>query len=279
MVNSKWQMANGIDATDIITNLDESRPPCLQGIVYISCHCVMYSDISHVHFQGVGDEFILQQECWIPFKIQTLVVGPNGGTFDLVPAVRGVVEEDEDKIRLVVEPSATTTTFSYAVLIDGPFLLPTGYRLASHIVYVFSDPSQPARSYHLHLPHWYNQEVGQEGSLSFAEAPHTHIRLRGRRVYSFQLKEGGQFQHPKYGSLLVNGHSTLYVLIFKAYREDATSYRLKYSATQLVRKDSAEVEVALAITFASTTWQKVCTYLQACTIMYTYTACEYLYGV
>lgn len=229
---------------------------------------IIYSYLPHVHFQGVGHEAILQQECWIPFKINTLVVGPKGGTFDLVPAVRGVLEEDEDKPRLEVEPGATTTTFSYAVLIDGPFQIPTGYCLASHVIYVLSDPSQPARPYHLHLPHWYNQEVRQGAGLRFAEAPHTHIQLQGRRVYSFQLKQGGQFQHPKYGSLLVNGHSTLYVLIEKAYTEKIPS-QLRYCVTQLIRKleTAPGVEVALAITFASTTWQKVCTYMRCADII------------
>lgn len=200
----------------------------------------------------------------------TLVVGPKGGTFDLVPAVRGVVEEDEDKIRLEVEPSATATTFSYAVLIDGPFQLPTGYHFASHVVYILSDPSQPARPYHLHLPHWYDQEARQRGGLSFAEAPHTPNLQHGQQVYIFELKQGGQFLYDKYGSLLVNGHSTLYALIVKVYREDTMSYEPRYCATHLVRKleDASGVEVSLAITFASTTWQKVCTDTHSASIIY-----------
>lgn len=225
---------------------------------------VMYL-ICMYFFQVGGHEVILQQECWMPFSIQTLVVGPKGGTFDLVPAVRGVVEEDVDKIRLEVEPSNTTTTFSYAVLIDGPFQLPIGYRFASHVVYIFSDPSQPARPYRLYLPHWCNQEVWQDGGLSFAEAPHTHSELQGRRIYSFQLKQGGQFIYAKYGSLLVNGHSTLYTLIVKAYREDTKSCEMKYSVTHLVSKleDGSGVEVSLVISYASAVWKKVCTCVQA----------------
>lgn len=205
---------------------------------------------------------ILQQECWIPFSIQTLVVGPKGGTFDLVPPVTGVVEEDADKIRLEVEPSNTTTTFSYAVLIEGPFQLPIGYRFASHVVYIFSDPSQPTRPYRLYLPHWCNQEIWQSGGLSFAEAPHTHSEQQGRLIYSFQLKQGGQFMYATYGSLLVNGHSTLYVLIMKAYRQDTMRKccELRYSVTHLVSKleDASGVEVSLVISYASAVWKKVC---------------------
>ena len=59
---------------------------------------------------------------------------------------------------------------------------------------------------------------------------------------------------PSIGSLLVSSHSTLFAI---AYKEKITS-KLKYYATHLDSEDVFGLKIDVAITFASTTWQKVC---------------------
>ena len=213
-------------------------------------------DISH--------ESTLERLCYIPFNIITINCAPQeGGVYNLVPPVLGVIEDSESHIQVEVSkntPPLTHDPFTLrrAVLIDGPFQLPEGYQLASHVAYLYSDPSQPVRPFILRLPHWYEEEeeeeCGSSDCLTFVMAPHTPSHDGENLLYKFQLWKGGSFLLPGVGSLLVNNHSSLFAI---AYKERIAS-KLKYHATHLEKEDEFGLNIDIAITFASTTWQKVC---------------------
>ena len=230
---------------------------------------------------GTSHESDLKWLCYMPFDIDTITVAAHeGGVFDLMPPVQGVAEEIQDQIQIVVSADGSPFTLRHAVLVDGPFQLPEGYRLASDVVYLYSDPSQPVRPFILHLPHWCHKEqgLGEEGEgvsqqepegdrhgederglgegddLVFVKARHTLSWENGERLYKFELQEGGNFHLSSTGSLQVSSHSTLFGIAFK---ERSTSI-LKYCATHLEREDTFGQRVDVALTFATATWQQVC---------------------
>ena len=186
--------------------------------------------------------------------------------FDLLylPPVKGVAEYSGGNIRVEVPTGDSPFTLDHAVIVDGPFQLPEGYQLASDIVYLCSDPSQPGRPFILHLPHWYCKEIGQEqdnmmkggedDDLTFVLAPHTPDQDGEEVLYKFELQEGGKFATHSAGLLLVNSHSTLFAI---AYKEKITS-KLRYCATHLEIEEPWGQKVDIVVTFASSTWQKVC---------------------
>ena len=214
------------------------------------------SDINH--------KSTLEDLCYIPFGINTITCAPQERRmFDLLPPVKGVAENSEEVIRVEVPTADCSFTLDHAVLVDGPFQLPEGYQLASDVVYLYSDPSQPVRPFILHLPHWYRKEEGQRqdamgggevDDLTFVMAPHTPSQVGEEVLYKFELQEGGNFPTPSAGLLLVNSHSTLFAI---AYKEKITP-KLRYCATHLETEEPSGQKVDIVVTFASSTWQKVC---------------------
>ena len=199
----------------------------------------------------------------MPFNIDAVTIAPQKGrVFNLVPSVQGVAENSIDMIRVEVCAGDSSFTLRHAVLVDGPFQLPEGYQLASDIVYLYSDPSQPVRPFILHLPHWYSQEEeeeegqGDDVGLTFVKAPHIPSQSGEVPCYTFELVEGGDFPLLTAGSLLVKSHSALFGIAYK--ERPQMSSKLKYYVTHLEREDDSGLKVDIAVTFASTSWIKVC---------------------
>ena len=213
------------------------------------------SDISH--------ESSLRRLCYIPFDIDTITVAPREeGLFDLILPVQedDMAEDSGDTIQVEVYNGDDPFSLRHAVLVDGPFQLPEGYRLASDVVYLYSDPLVPVRPFILRLPHWYSQEEGAEAGITkrdglvFVAAPHTPSQEGEEEQYKFVLQQEGNFPMSGVGLLQVNSHSTLFGIAFK---EKITS-KLRYCATHLEREEPSGQKVDIAVTFASPTWQKVC---------------------
>ena len=177
-----------------------------------------------------------------------------------MPPLQGVAEDTGDTIQVEVSTGDGPFSLHHAVLVEGPFQLPEGYRLASDVVYLYSDPLEPVRPFILRLPHWYSQEEGDEAGITkrdglvFVTAPHTPSQEGKEEQYKFVLQQEGNFPMAGLGLLQVNSHSTLFGIAFK---EDITS-KLKYCATHLEREEPSGHKVDIAVTFASLTWQEVC---------------------
>ena len=163
-----------------------------------------------------------------------------------------------------VGPSVTLEVHS-AVIPNGPFALPEGYQLGSHVVYIHFDGRHVTSPLHLHLPHWYGGEDQVQDGLSFAMAPHT--LKKGESVYCFKLIEGGRFLN-HCGELEIDGHSSLFVEVFK---EGAPS---RYQAITLQKEEGSETTCDVAVMYATPLWCEAsvlglyCHIMHACSILF-----------
>ena len=200
------------------------------------------------------DEAALKSLCWIPFGIKTVSIEAKGGILCLEPPSGELQGKQEDTIFVEIPPDAVNTfadvKMHYAIIPDGPFILPKGYQFGSPVVYIYYDGRRVTKPLALHLPHWYGGEDHTRDGLSFAIAPHS--LKRATTAYQFQLTQGGNFlHHQQYGILHIDGHSCLFAEVFQ---EKATSV---YLATQWEQQLARESCTKIAITYYSPVWMEV----------------------
>ena len=181
--------------------------------------------------------------------MESLFITPFGGVFPLVPE-GGEEEGDEAVIQLHVPQGAVRAEgegmmeVRYAVIPDGPFKTPEGYRLCSPAVYIHYNPAQATKPFHLLLPHW----SGALDHPTIVTSPHT--LPEGEQYYPFCLLEGGEFGEG-YGIVEVDGHSTLFG---QAYRLEDTS---RYYASLWENQEEKILHSKVAVTFESNNWIRV----------------------
>ena len=188
-------------------------------------------------------EEVLDNVCF-SFELNTLCMTSTGGVFTLEP----------HGINIEVPPGAVSPSESVdlrcAVIVDGPFTLPEGYQLGSMVVYLYYDGRRLTKPITLSLPHWYGGEDQVRDGLTFAMAPHT--LKEGENSYRFQLLEGGRFkERDTIGSLQIDGHSTLFTIVFN---QKAIS---RYLASFWQNKENG-THYRAAITYDCSTWLEVC---------------------
>ena len=194
-------------------------------------------------------ESVLEGVCWIPLGIESLFITPFGGVFPLVHE-GGEEEGDEAVIQLHVPQGAVRSDgegmmeVRYAVIPDGPFMMPEGYGLCSMAVYIHYTPAQATKPFYLLLPHW----SGAPDHPTFVTSPHT--LPEGKQYYPFRLLEGGEFCEG-YGIVEVDGHCTLFG---QAYKLKDTS---RYYASLWEREEGHILRSKLAVTFDSSVWIRV----------------------
>ena len=194
--------------------------------------------------------------CWIPFGIQTLTVGEEGGLFPLQPQTTEVYK-DNDVITLEVPEGAVNTAvcdrlcIRYGVIVFGPFDLPEGYQLGSMAVYIYFNQDYAVKPVVLHLPHWSGKD-GETG-LKCVVAPH---RLEeGEEKYKFKDVEEGDFQLKEGCHLItIDDQCSLFA---DALKEETS---LKYYATGHERNDEKGTCLDVVITCASQVWLEVSVY-------------------
>ena len=193
-------------------------------------------------------EAVLSRNCWIPFDHASITVDRQGGSYDLCSDGLTKLTIPRDAVR------GETAQIRYAIIGRGPFQLPPNYQLGSFVVYVYYNPEVIITPVTLSLPTWYGGDVvpGEPSpdGLSFAVAPHI-LGLRDTQ-YTFQLVDGGEFCDSRVHDVSIDGHSSLYAIVFK---EDAKSL---YLATHLVLKNNAEeTTYRIHVTYSSLTWSQV----------------------
>ena len=144
----------------------------------------------------------------------------------------------------------------YAVIPDGPFQIPEGYRLCSPAVYIKYSQAQTTKPFLLSLPHW----SGAADHPVFVTSPHT--LPEGEQYYQFRLLEGGEFSEG-YGIVEVDGHCSLFGL---AFRLEDTS---RYYASLWERKEGNILHSKVAVTFESNVWMEVSVAVSCCPILLT----------
>ena len=180
----------------------------------------------------------------------------KGGILCLEPPSDELRGKEEGTVFVEIPSGAVSACdkveMSYAIVPRGPFTLPEGYQLGSVVVYIHYDGRCVTKPLILHLPHWYSGEDHVKDGLSFAIAPHSPTKWKKELLYKFQLIKGGTFlDHHQYGIFHIDGHSSLFVEVFK---EKATSV---YLATQWEHQLASEASTKIAITYHSEVWLKV----------------------
>ena len=195
-------------------------------------------------------ETVLEHLCWVPLGFQSHFIGPTTGKLSLQQSTSAIVGEEEEAILLEIPPGAVgpleSVEIRSALIPDGPFTLPEGYQLGSMVVYLYYDGRRLTKPLTLSLPHWYGGEDHVRDGLSFAMASHT--LKEGKRMYRFELLEGGKMLSSHCGQLEIDGHSSLFAEVF---REGAVS---RYQAISLQRERGNETTCDVAITYASPLW-------------------------
>ena len=141
------------------------------------------TDMDQVLLESV-DEDRLQQLCYMATGIKHLLIGPDGGTFTL-----GCGDA-----ALKFPPGAVEKEISvrYAIILYGPFVFPSGYKLGSVVVYINMDGAVLMKPIQLLLSHWCvrGEEDGKE-TLKFVHASHT--LEAGQEKYIFEEEEEADF--------------------------------------------------------------------------------------
>ena len=202
-------------------------------------------------------EVKLNRLCWIPFGMQTLTVGQEGGLFPLQPQGSKLDYEGHTIIMMEVAKNSVNTAvcdrlnIRYGVIAYGSFNIPNGYQLGSMVVYVYFEQEHATKPVVLHLPHW----VGRDGekNLKWVIAPHE--LEEEEESYPFQLAEGEAF-NDRYGAISIDGHCSLFGTVF----DEEAFYKegLRYYATGLERHFKEGANLCVMITYASQAWLQVC---------------------
>ena len=198
----------------------------------------------------------LEKLCWIPFGIQTLTVGEEGGLIPLQPQTTEVYK-DNDVITLEIPEGAVNTPvcdrlcIRYGVIVFGPFDLPEGYQLGSMAVYIHFNQEHAVKPVVLHLPHW----SGKDGESGLKCVVALHRLEEGEEKYKFEDVEEGDFQSKEGCHLItIDGHCSLFA---DALKEETS---LKYYATEHKRFDKNGACLDVVITNASPVWLEVRVY-------------------
>ena len=196
--------------------------------------------------------------CWIPFGTRITTFGENGGRYDLethllLPARRTF---DKDHIILEFPPNAvdpgTTVHVRYAIIVDGPFRVPTGYRFGSMVVYLVVDGARLKRPMMLHLPHWLTCVPSNRSLVKCLRAP--HCLETGEDSYSFSLLDEGCYNISDTASTIqVDGDNCL----FAVAHEEGIKERYQYQVFEKESLEKQEKDICVYITFFTLTWLQV----------------------
>ena len=151
----------------------------------------------------------------------------------------------------------------YGIILDGPFALPSGYRLASPVVYVWFEHSKVTKSLKLHIPHWIAGDHGHLGEdVSFVISP--HVLPEGGQMYTFTaIKPECTSLHDTFGTVELSGHCSL---IGQAMKEEIPS---SYCASAWEKVEGCNRLLRVAIIYNIPYWLKVQCLICVSSIWYT----------
>jgi hypothetical protein len=204
---------------------------------------------------SAGHETDLLNQCWIPFGIESLLVTKEGGIFPLEPLTPEHRDDINRTFRMEVPANAIrsdTLEVMYGIILDGPFVLPRGYRFASPLVYVCFDESKVIKPLKIHIPHWIAQAKDHsEDDVLFIISPHSVSE--GEQMYKFTAMESRctSTLHDVYGTVEISGHNSL---VGQAMEEKIPSC---YYASSWERMDGHKRYLRVAIMYCIPLWLKV----------------------
>ena len=132
------------------------------------------------------------------------------------------------------------------MIVNGPFTVPDGHKLASMVVYVYFNPRYVSKTLLLHLPNWVAKS---ESSPRVAIASHS---LTSRKSsYNFKLADSALH---KSGVILIKGHSSLFA---KVIGEAATN---SYFLAPYHSMEAGRNKIDVFVTYRSAAWLEVSHY-------------------
>jgi hypothetical protein len=204
---------------------------------------------------SAGHETDLLNQCWIPFGIESLLVTKEGGIFPLEPLTPEHRDDINRTFRMEVPANAIrsdTLEVMYGIILDGPFVLPRGYRFASPLVYVCFDESKVIKPLKIHIPHWIAQAKDHsEDDVLFIISPHSVSE--GEQMYKFTAMESRctSTLHDVYGTVEISGHNSL---VGQAMEEKIPSC---YYASLWEKIEGNNRQLKVAVTYKILFWLKV----------------------
>ena len=197
-----------------------------------------------------SDEVILKELCYLATGIQQLHIGPDGGNFTL----------GSGDASLEFPPGALKkeTAVHCAITLHGPFVFPTGCKLASVVVYINMDGATLVKPVCLKLSHWCSREKEGGSSLKFLRAP--HVPGAGKK-YLFKELEGGDFTtHANVGTLTIPEPQCLYCIEMK----DEEVARYNALTFQRCGESVSALYFRIQLTCDSKEWNEVCVIVCVC---------------
>ena len=209
----------------------------LHAVITTLTHCVL---------SPTGEEGLLQQLCYMAAGIKQLTVTPDGGNFAL--------GNGDTSLEFPPGTVEKKTFVRYAIILNGPFLLPAGSKLGSVVVYINMNGSTLAKPVILSLSHWCARKGGDDkDTLLFLRASHT--LEEGQQKFIFEVVEEGAdlTSHPNVGILSIREPHCLYCV---KIGEEETA---RYSAITFSRCIPTEDILLFRIQFicASVEWNEV----------------------
>ena len=207
---------------------------------------LLHMNATYVFFiDRIGDEVLLQQLCYMATEIKQLLISPDGGTFKLgngdasLQFPPGAVEKD--------------IHIRYAIILHGPFVFPSGYKLGSVVVYINMDGVNLVKPVQLFLSHWcITDGAKDEETMRFVRAQHS-LEFN-RREYAFEeLREEADFTLSNVGVLTMQEPQCLLCV------ETKSENMGRYTATTFTRCIQSEEALLFRIQLMcdSLEWTKV----------------------
>ena len=134
------------------------------------------------------------------------------------------------------------------MIVNGPFTVPDGHKLASMVVYVYFNPRYVSKPLLLHLPNW----VARSESLSPRVVIASHSLTSRQSSYNFKLADSALH---KSGVILIKGHSSLFA---KVIGKAATN---SYYLTPYHSMEAGRYKIDVVVTYRSAAWLEVSHYI------------------
>ena len=191
--------------------------------------------------------------CWVPFGIGTITVGEAGGKYDLDTQSRITSGISDHHTILEVPPNAidpgTTVEIRYAIIPDGPFNLPEGYRLGSMVVYLVATGAKLKKPMILHLPHWLSCTSSGSEQVKCCRASHS-LQINKAATFSF-LHENDYNITEASSAIQVDGVNCLFATAFQEGVQQMYQYQV------FEKENKKQKYVCIYVTYSTLSWQQV----------------------
>lgn len=225
------------------------------------------SDLSAFSMHNSDAESVIEELCYAPFGIKEHTVTPDGGIFSL--------GSSDASLEVPQGAVMKKTLIRYAIILDGPFELQSGYRRVSVVVYLNLNRATLLQPVFLNLSDWCEKRDIKEPYgqyLQFFRASH---EIKGvKKEYEFSPLPNAD--HQSEDVLRINEPKCYYM---KVLREGRRVHEL-YCAVPIQKLEITANRLLIRILFIwnSDSWRQVCPtlnfimtlYVCMCTTRYVY---------